>query len=81
MKTLEEAPAARKALLDNHSNLNKVADYCENKYSNVRLSSSSQSRHVAVSVCFCSNLVVTVERRIVRKMQTNSFKLFSLGLR
>ncbi|XP_047673257.1 abl interactor 1 [Tachysurus fulvidraco] len=34
MKTLEKAPEAQKALLDNQSNLNKVADYCENKFSN-----------------------------------------------
>ncbi|XP_026078868.1 formin-like protein 5 [Carassius auratus] len=39
-KIMQEAPTARKALLDNHSNLHKVADYCQNKNLNVQDSGS-----------------------------------------
>ena len=32
MKIMEEAPSARKALLENYDNLLSVADYCYNNY-------------------------------------------------
>ncbi|XP_062859528.1 uncharacterized protein abi3b isoform X1 [Trichomycterus rosablanca] len=36
LRSLEEALGSRKALLDNYSNLNKVADYCENVFMNTQ---------------------------------------------
>ncbi|KAJ4934994.1 hypothetical protein JOQ06_007773, partial [Pogonophryne albipinna] len=32
MRILEETPSARKALLENHENLLRVADYCCSNY-------------------------------------------------
>lgn len=46
---LEEAPAARKGLVDNHSNLLQVADYCESRYCEVSRGAKSQADATALT--------------------------------
>lgn len=43
MKIMEEAPNARKALLENYNNLLKVSEYCHNNYIQVSTTTANST--------------------------------------
>lgn len=70
-KILEEAPAARKALLDNYNNLYKVAEYCESNY----LQSGNDSKKALDETkAFTAQSLASVAYQI-NSLATNVFKL------
>uniref|UniRef100_A0A9J7XGN6 ABI gene family member 3 n=1 Tax=Cyprinus carpio carpio TaxID=630221 RepID=A0A9J7XGN6_CYPCA len=70
-KILEEAPSARKALLDNYNNLHKVAEYCESNY---QKSGNDTTKALEETKAFTTQSLASVAYQI-SSMATNVLKL------
>ncbi|XP_016431709.1 abl interactor 1-like isoform X3 [Sinocyclocheilus rhinocerous] len=71
-KILEEAPSARKALLDNYNNLYKVAEYCESNYP--QQSGNDTTKALEETKAFTAQSLASVAYQI-SSMATNVLKL------
>ncbi|XP_053495425.1 ABI gene family member 3 [Ictalurus furcatus] len=81
MKTLQEAPVARKALLDNHINLNKVADYCEDKYLNAEDTTKALEESKALTNQALANVayqIHTLAASVLRLLDAQTIQLMQM---